>query len=283
MTSKKADTRKTRKKSPQADSSYRTVRVLRETRENLADKIDGYHTRYIQKPIDSSRTFIEDLNKAPRKTIEKLADDSRERLADMRADTRRKVDGYLKDGRKFYRRARKDPRKTLDGVVKDSRVYFDDLSAQTRENVDEVIQIGREMVEGLEKDGRMVIDRLQATGKDAVEKLSGKKRTAKAQPLLIKKYVNGRFYDTVNKKYLKKDDLARLVKKQADIRIIYTKTGRNITRAVLSGLAVESQNGKKALLSIDEVANWLKENQKRIREALDRQVDTVRKAIKLPA
>ena len=231
MTTKKAGPRKTRKKSPQAASRYRTVRVLRKTRENLADKIEG----------------------------------------------------YLKDGRKFYRRARKDPRKTFDSVVEESRGVVEDLGSEASDRVKGLVRDSRKLIGLLEKDGRMAADRLQTAGKETLEKLSGRKRAGKAEPLVIKKYVNGRFYDTVNKKYLKKDDLARLVKKQADIRIIYSKTGRNITRTVVAGLAVDAQGGKKARLSLDEVSSWLKENQTRIRETIDRQVNAVRKAIKLPA
>jgi hypothetical protein len=276
MTTPKAGTRKIRKAAPQTASRYRTVRVIKKTRKHLADKIEGYNDRYIQKPIRSSRTFIKDLNADPRKTIEKLADDSREQLADVRRDTRKKVDDYLKDGRKFYRRARKNPRKTLEGVVKDFRTEAGD-------RVKDLLQDGRKIAEIVEKDGRMVVDRLQSAGKETFDKHFGRGKSAKTEPVLIKKYVNGRFYDTVNKKYLKKDDLARLVKEGANLRIIYTKTGRNITRMVLSGLTVEPQSDKKAFLLLDEVTDRLKENQERIREAVDRRVDSVRKAIKISA
>jgi phosphate starvation-inducible protein PhoH len=144
-------------------------------------------------------------------------------------------------------------------------------------------QEGRKIAEIVEKDGRMAVNRLQTAGKEAIEKRFGQKSAAKSDPLLIKKYVNGRFYDTVNKKYLKKADLVKLVEKGTAIRVIYTKTGRNVTRSVLAGLNVEKQTGKKMRLSIDDVANRLKENQKRVREAFERQLDSVRKAIKLPA
>lgn len=283
MTSKKANTRKTSKKNSQTQSRYQTVRILSKQGENLADRFATYKARYIETPVKSSKTFMQELNADPRKTLASLADESRDLVADLRKDARRKVDGYLKDGRRFYRRARKAPRKTLDGVVADSRVYLDDLGSETRARIDDVIRVGRELMDGLEKDSRMVIDRLQAAGKEGVEKFPGLKTAGKQPPLLIKKYVNGRFYDTVNKKYLKKEALARLVKKQTPIKIVFTKTGRDITRSVVSGLAAEAKGDKPAHLSIGELANWLKENQKRIRETFDRQVNTVRKVVKLPA
>ncbi len=87
----------------------------------------------------------------------------------------------------------------------------------------------------------------------------------------------------MNKKYLKKEDLVRLIKKQADIRIVATKTGRNVTRAVVSQLAVEPQAGEQSLLSVDDLVNWFKKNQKRIRVTVDREIKTFRKAMKSPA
>jgi hypothetical protein len=77
MTTPKASTRKTRKTPSQTSSRYRTVRVINKTRKQLADKVDSYNARYIQEPIKRSRSFIQDLNADPRKTIEQLADESR--------------------------------------------------------------------------------------------------------------------------------------------------------------------------------------------------------------
>jgi vacuolar-type H+-ATPase subunit H len=283
MTPKKSVARQTSKKSPKITSGYQTVRVFRETGEKLADRIEDYKAKYIHKPVKRSKAFIDDLNANPRKTIDSLADDSRELLADLRKDARKKVDGYLKDGRKFYRQARKDPRKTLDNVVEEGREVFEDLGAEAKERVDGFIQGGRELFESLEKDSRTVADRLQASGKKALEHLPGRAADTKGRPLLIKKYVNGRFYDTVSKKYLKQEDLVRLVKKGAPIRIIASKTGRDITRSVVSGLAVESRDGAHLFLTVDELVNWFKKNQKRIQATVKREVNTFRKAMKSPA
>jgi uncharacterized membrane-anchored protein YhcB (DUF1043 family) len=283
MTTQKRAAHKTSRKSPKTASGYQTVRVLQETGEKLAGRIGDYKTRYVHKPVKRSRAFIDDLNANPRKVIDGLADDSRELLADLRKDARRKVDGYLKESRKFYRQARKDPRKAFDNVVEEGRELFEDLGTEAKERVDGFIQGGRELFESLEKDSRTVADRLQTSGKKVLDRLPGRPAETKGRPLLIKKYVNGRFYDTVNKKYLKKDDLARLVRKQADIRIISTKTGRNITRAVVSDLAVEPRNGKNAFLAVDDLVNWVKKNQKRIQATVKREVNTFRKAMKSPA
>jgi len=173
MTKKRATTRKSSKKSTQPNSRYQTIKALRETSENLADRMVYYKARYIEAPVYSSLAFMADMGVEPRQTIDTLVDDSRERIADLRRDARRKVDGYLKDGRKFYRRARKNPRKAIDSVVEDSRVFIDDLGSEASERVDNLVQSGRDLVENLEKDGRLVADRLRDRRNKVLASFSG--------------------------------------------------------------------------------------------------------------
>lgn len=56
---------------------------------------------------------------------------------------------------------------------------------------------------------------------------------------LIKRYANGRFYDTVEKKYTTRDRIIGLANSGKDISIVETKTGNDITRRVLSGFVVD--------------------------------------------
>ena len=271
------------KKARKTASRYQTVRALREAGEDLADRVRGYKADYIQRPVKSGKTFIEELTDDPRQTIDNLADDGRELFQDLRKDARKKVDGYLKDGRKFYRQAGKDPSGKFDDLVADGKVFFKDLGSEAKERVDDFIKGGQGIIEGLEKDTRLVAEELLASGKKAFEKLPGQAADRESETLLIKKYVNGRFYDTVNKKYLKKNELARLVKQQKKIKIIFTKTGKDVTRSVVSGLSTGIKDGKKATPAADELVNWIKENQRRIRKTVDRQLGSVRKMIKFPA
>jgi hypothetical protein len=282
MTQTRTVKKNTNKKARKAASRYQTVRALRKAGENLADRARGYNADYIQRPVKSGKTFFEELTDDPRQTIDTLADDGRELFQDLRKDARKKVDGYLKDGRKFYRQAGKDPRGKFDDLVADGKVFFKDLGSEAKDRVDDFIKGGREVIESLEKDTRLAAEELLASGKKAFEKLPGQAAGKESETLLIKKYVNGRFYDTVNKKYLKKNELARLVRQQKKIKIIFTKTGKDVTRSVVSGLSTETKNGKKAIPAADELVNWIKENQKRAKETIDRQLGNVRKTIKFP-
>lgn len=51
---------------------------------------------------------------------------------------------------------------------------------------------------------------------------------------LIKRYANGRFYDTVEKKYTTRDRIAGLSDSGETVAVVETKTGRDITRQILS-------------------------------------------------
>jgi len=50
----------------------------------------------------------------------------------------------------------------------------------------------------------------------------------------IKKYANGRFYDTVEKNYLTREQISELVNAKKKVQIIDTKTNADITSDVLS-------------------------------------------------
>jgi len=282
MTKTATAKKNTGKKARKAASRYQTVRVLRETGATLADRVRGYKADYIQRPVKRGKKFMEEFTGDPRQVIDNLADESRDFFENLRKNTRKKVDGCLKDSRKFYRQARKNPRGTFGSLAKDGKLFVEDLGSDAKQRVDGVIRSGREILEGVEKDTRLAAGELLASGKKAFEKLPGQAADEKHDTLLIKKYVNGRFYDTVNKKYLKKAELTRLVKRQKKIKIVSTKTGRDITRSVLSGLSVNVEGGGKIIPSADDLISWAKKNQKQVRESVDRQLGNIRRMINLP-
>ncbi len=61
----------------------------------------------------------------------------------------------------------------------------------------------------------------------------------------IKKYANGRFYDTETKNYITRDQISDLMSSQKKFEIIETKTGKDITQEVTSQIkAKEDKAGK---------------------------------------
>jgi len=99
--------------------------------------------------------------------------------------------------------------------------------------------------------------------------------------LNIKKYANGRFFDTAAKKYIKPEKLAEVIKKGEKIQVTLTKTGKDITDAVIEQFSKkeEQKKGKKKkevpFLKTDKLVKWLG-------EVIDSKIEKVMEVAKLP-
>lgn len=60
-----------------------------------------------------------------------------------------------------------------------------------------------------------------------------------AKTILIKKYENRRLYDASNSRYVNLEDVAGMVQRGDDVRVIDVATGDDITRLVLTQIIVE--------------------------------------------
>jgi polyhydroxyalkanoate synthesis regulator protein len=105
--------------------------------------------------------------------------------------------------------------------------------------------------------------------------------------LNIKKYANGRFFDTVNKKYIKQEQLTDLIKKGKKMKVTLAKTGKDITASVIDQFSKKEapKKGKKGakaskkdvpLLKPDKLVKWLG-------DVVDEKVDKVLDMVKLPS
>lgn len=68
---------------------------------------------------------------------------------------------------------------------------------------------------------------------------------------VIKKYPNRKFYDTWNSSYVTLEDIANMVKRGYDIKVIDNKSGEDITPIILSQLFFEEGKKRKATLPIN--------------------------------
>lgn len=99
--------------------------------------------------------------------------------------------------------------------------------------------------------------------------------------LNIKKYSNGRFFDTVKKKYIKSETLAELIKKGEEIQVTLTKTGKDITEEVIAQFTKqENKKTKKQkkeipFLATDKLMKW-------VGEVIDTKIEQVMDVVKLP-
>ncbi len=79
--------------------------------------------------------------------------------------------------------------------------------------------------------------------------MSTRKRDTDA-PIVIKKYANRRLYNTASSSYVTLEDLRLLVAEDVDFVVQDAKTGEDLTRAVLTQILAEAEQGGANLLPI---------------------------------
>src|SRR5512142_542112 len=69
--------------------------------------------------------------------------------------------------------------------------------------------------------------------------------------ILIKKYENRRLYDTTRSRYINLEEIAALVRKGDDVRVVDVKTGEDLTRATLMQIIVDDNKEGSAGLPLE--------------------------------
>ncbi len=71
------------------------------------------------------------------------------------------------------------------------------------------------------------------------------------QQKVIKKYGNRRLYDTSGSRYINLEEVAALVRKGADVRVVDAKTGEDLTRSVLTQIIMDEAKVQPAGLPLE--------------------------------
>jgi len=74
--------------------------------------------------------------------------------------------------------------------------------------------------------------------------------TKTEDPIMIKKYANRRLYNTGTSTYVTLDDLAEMVRREEDFKVVDAKTGEDITRSVLTQIIFELENSGENMLPV---------------------------------
>jgi len=69
--------------------------------------------------------------------------------------------------------------------------------------------------------------------------------------ILIKKYGNRRLYDTTDSRYVNLDEIAAFVRNGREVKVVDAKTGRDLTRVVLTQIITEDAKGKPTGLPLE--------------------------------
>jgi hypothetical protein len=104
--------------------------------------------------------------------------------------------------------------------------------------------------------------------------------------LTLKKYANGRLYDTVNKQYVTKDQLSKLIKEKEKIRIVLAKTGKDVTKSVVSSLPAPKKagaNGKnRPFFHTESIIKRVDGHKKWITKQIDKNMDAILERMNFP-
>ena len=79
--------------------------------------------------------------------------------------------------------------------------------------------------------------------------------------ILIKKYANRRLYNSDEKEYVTLKDIAGLIRKGTDIRVVDTGTNEDITRQILGQIIMEEEKNNKEVLPTSLLYRIIRSNE----------------------
>jgi polyhydroxyalkanoate synthesis repressor PhaR len=71
------------------------------------------------------------------------------------------------------------------------------------------------------------------------------------ETVLIKKYGNRRLYDTAGSRYVNLEEIAGLIRRGKDVKVVDAKSGRDLTRVVLTQIITEDAKDKPTGLPLE--------------------------------
>lgn len=77
------------------------------------------------------------------------------------------------------------------------------------------------------------------------------KSSGKSDVLIIKRYGNRRLYNTETKSYVNYEEVSKIIRDGADIKVIDSKTKEDVTKAVLIQLVLEEEKKDESVLPTD--------------------------------
>jgi polyhydroxyalkanoate synthesis repressor PhaR len=102
-----------------------------------------------------------------------------------------------------------------------------------------------------------------------------KKSNGTSETIVIKKYPNRRLYNTASSRYVNLDDVADLVRDGADVQVVESRTGEDITRVILTQVILEDARSTDRGLPLDLLRNMVSASDESMQELLGWYLDTV--------
>jgi polyhydroxyalkanoate synthesis regulator phasin len=151
MATRRKSTKKPVKKTgKKRKAQLHSLKAIRKNTDTWIETSKDYNEKYVLKPFETGKDFVEEMQKDPRKTIE----------------------GLIDDGKDFIRDVTKDPGKVFNGFVEDGKDFVEELRDDFRNAMDDFIDGGKGFYKGLQKDSSKAFESLVDKGKDLADKIS---------------------------------------------------------------------------------------------------------------
>jgi polyhydroxyalkanoate synthesis repressor PhaR len=86
--------------------------------------------------------------------------------------------------------------------------------------------------------------------------------------VLIRKYTDRRMYDTSASRYVKLDDIARMVREGIDVQVRDARTGKDLTSVILTQIIVEGARARESSLPLQLLQQLVKASDRATHEFL---------------
>jgi polyhydroxyalkanoate synthesis repressor PhaR len=91
---------------------------------------------------------------------------------------------------------------------------------------------------------------------------------------LIKKYQNRKLYDTESSCYVILEDIAKMIKRGEDIKVVENNSGKEITAVILTEILYDQEKNKKSILPLTMLKNLIASGSGSIYEFMQKYVFT---------
>ena len=183
MATKRKGTKKpARKTVKKGKNQLHSLRAIRKTSTNWIEAGKDYNEKYILKPFETGKDFVEEMQKDPRKTIEGLVDDGKNFIKDVTKDPGKVFNGFVEDGKDFAEELRDDFRSGIDDLIDGGKDFYKGLQKDTRKAFGSIVDKGKDLSdkipmvntieEGITKGLKSVPDRLNLPNKKDMETLA---------------------------------------------------------------------------------------------------------------
>jgi hypothetical protein len=140
----------TRKPSRKTKFQFHTLKSLRKSADNWMETAKDYNGKYVRKPLERGKDFVEDLIEDPREVIEGLVDDGRGFVKDVRKSPRRVFNRFADNGKDFVEDVREDVRGAIDDFIDDGKGIYRSIERDARYITDGIFDNGKRFVDKVE-------------------------------------------------------------------------------------------------------------------------------------